>query len=117
MNTLQRLGFYHKEYAQLLKPHQKAIVQWALHGGQRAIFAAFGLGKTFIQLEIGRLVLTGYAADICVLFTAGDAHMRGYDLWVPANATASIGGSVIVTTKSVRGKSRARRISQGIIRT
>lgn len=41
----------------LLKPHQKAIVQWACQGGRRAIFAAFGLGKSFIQLEILRLVL------------------------------------------------------------
>lgn len=41
----------------LLKPHQAAIVVWAIRGGQRAIFAAFGLGKSFIQLEIIRLVL------------------------------------------------------------
>ena len=41
----------------LLKPHQRAIVLWALRGGRRAIFAAFGLGKTIIQLEIVRLIL------------------------------------------------------------
>ena len=40
----------------LLKPHQRDIVLWALAGGLRAIFAAFGLGKSFIQLEIMRLV-------------------------------------------------------------
>jgi hypothetical protein len=40
----------------LLKPHQKAIVQWACFGGRRAIFAAFGLGKSIVQLEILRLV-------------------------------------------------------------
>lgn len=34
----------------LLKPHQVAIVRWAVQGGRRAIFAAFGLGKTFMQL-------------------------------------------------------------------
>jgi hypothetical protein len=34
----------------LLKPHQAAIVRWAVQGGCRAIFAAFGLGKTFMQL-------------------------------------------------------------------
>ena len=28
-----------------LKPHQRDIVQWAVRGGQRAIFAQFGLGK------------------------------------------------------------------------
>jgi nicotinamidase-related amidase len=41
------------------------------------------------RLDIGRLILTAYAADICVLFTAADAHMRGYDLWIPSDATAS----------------------------
>ena len=40
----------------LLKDHQKAIVQWACAGGRRAIFAAFGLGKSFMQLELLRLV-------------------------------------------------------------
>lgn len=40
----------------LLKPHQKAIVKWACLGGRRAIFAAFGLGKSFMQIEVLRLV-------------------------------------------------------------
>jgi DNA modification methylase/predicted DNA-binding protein YlxM (UPF0122 family) len=44
------------EINQLLKPHQKDIVKWCISGGCRAIFAAFGLGKTFIQLEILRLI-------------------------------------------------------------
>ncbi len=39
-----------------LKPHQRDIVRWALIGGRRAIFAAFGLGKSVMQLEICRLV-------------------------------------------------------------
>ena len=30
----------------ILKPHQRLIVQWAVHGGRRAIFAAFGFGKS-----------------------------------------------------------------------
>lgn len=41
----------------ILKPHQRAIVRWAIAGGRRAIFAAFGLGKTIIQLEIVRIVM------------------------------------------------------------
>ena len=40
----------------LLKPHQAAIVQWAVHKGNAAIFAAFGLGKTLMQLEIARII-------------------------------------------------------------
>ncbi|GAB3388317.1 hypothetical protein GCM10027432_24510 [Lysobacter fragariae] len=41
----------------ILKPHQRAIVRWAIAGGRRAIFAAFGLGKSVIQLEIVRIVM------------------------------------------------------------
>lgn len=39
-----------------LKPHQRDIVRWALSGGRRAIFASFGLGKTYIQLELQRVI-------------------------------------------------------------
>lgn len=40
----------------ILKPHQRDIVRWAVAGGRRAIFEAFGLGKTLQQLEIMRLI-------------------------------------------------------------
>ena len=39
-----------------LKPHQRDAVMWAAAGGRRAIFAAFGLGKTVMQLEWCRLI-------------------------------------------------------------
>ncbi|WP_074746365.1 DNA methyltransferase [Nitrosospira multiformis] len=39
----------------LLKPHQKAIVKWMVRGGRRACFAAFGLGKSMIQIEVVRI--------------------------------------------------------------
>ena len=44
------------EVHRILKPHQRDIVRWAVRKGQAAIFAAFGLGKTIIQLEIARLI-------------------------------------------------------------
>jgi DNA modification methylase len=40
----------------VLKPHTKDIVRWACQGGQRAIFASFGLHKTATALEIMRLI-------------------------------------------------------------
>lgn len=39
------------------KPHQREIVGWAVHGGRRAIFARYGLGKSVMQLEILRLIV------------------------------------------------------------
>jgi hypothetical protein len=44
----------------MLKPHQRDIVRWALDGGRRGIFAAFGLGKSFMQLEAVRLIAAAY---------------------------------------------------------
>ncbi|MDY3984841.1 SNF2-related protein [Dysosmobacter sp.] len=38
-----------------LKPHQRDAVAWALHGGRRALFESFGLGKTVQELEYCRL--------------------------------------------------------------
>ena len=40
----------------LLAPFQIATVCWAVAGGRRAIFKRFGLGKTFDQIEIVRIV-------------------------------------------------------------
>lgn len=39
-----------------LKPHTRDIVRWALAGGQRAVFASFGLHKTATNLEIMRQI-------------------------------------------------------------
>ncbi|MCY1275345.1 hypothetical protein D9M70_239880 [compost metagenome] len=52
----------------ILKPHQRAIVRWAVRGGCRAIFAAFGLGKSVMQIEILRLIqqLAGGPVLICL---------------------------------------------------
>lgn len=39
----------------ILKAHQRAMVQWMVDGGRRACFAAFGLGKSVMQLEAVRI--------------------------------------------------------------
>ena len=41
------------------------------------------------RLQIQRLVLTGFAADICVLYTANDAYMRDFKVAVPSDCIAS----------------------------
>jgi len=43
----------------VLLPHQKDAVKWAVKGGRRGIFEAWGLGKTCQELEICRIV-TGH---------------------------------------------------------
>lgn len=48
----------------VLKPHQRDIVKWAVAGGRRAIFARFGLGKSIMQLETLRQVITNPASKV-----------------------------------------------------
>jgi nicotinamidase-related amidase len=52
-------------------------------------FYATNLPLLLPKLGVSRLVLTGIAADICILFTAADAHMRDYAVWVPQDAVAA----------------------------
>lgn len=40
-----------------LFPHQRDIVAWNIHGGSRAVFASFGLGKTRIAIETARQII------------------------------------------------------------
>ncbi len=53
-----------------LLPHQKAAVLWAVAGGRRALFEAFGLGKSVQQMEWCRLITKhkgGQALIVCPL--------------------------------------------------
>jgi len=52
-------------------------------------FYATNLPALLPRLGVSRLILAGIATDICVLFTAADAHMREYGLWVPRDVVAS----------------------------
>ena len=42
---------------QSLFPHQRDIVLWNLEGGNRAVFASFGLGKTRMSIETARQII------------------------------------------------------------
>ena len=41
------------------------------------------------RLGTRKLVLTGIAGENCVLFTANDAYLRGFELLIPGDCTAS----------------------------
>lgn len=75
------------EINSVLLPHQRDIVKWAVHGGRRAVFAQFGLGKTIIQLEFCKQIIQhkgGKALIICPLgvkqeFAHDAVELLGYD--------------------------------------
>jgi nicotinamidase-related amidase len=47
------------------------------------------LDTLLTDLRITRLILTGIAGNICVLFTANDAYMRGFHLYTPSDCLVS----------------------------
>ena len=59
------------EISPALKPHQRDAVMWAAAGGRRAIFAAFGLGKTIMQLEWCRLIHEHKGGKILIVCPLG----------------------------------------------
>lgn len=52
-------------------------------------FYASSLHVLLIRLKARKLIITGFAADICVLFTANDAYMRDYGVIVPYDCVAA----------------------------
>lgn len=58
----------------MLKPHQADIVRWAVKGGRRAIFAAFGLGKSFMQIETLRLITKHRGGRSLIIAPLGMRH-------------------------------------------
>jgi nicotinamidase-related amidase len=56
---------------------------------QRSGFFATPLDILLKSLDVSTLIITGVSADICVLFTAHDAYMRGYTIKVPNDCTAA----------------------------
>lgn len=88
----------YKQIAQTcLSPKNEDVIEQGIPGKedyfimkpQMSGFFRTPLRSLLEQLEIQHLILAGVAGNICVLFTANDAHMRGYSLHVPENCVAS----------------------------
>ncbi|MEY1677272.1 DNA methyltransferase [Gordonia sp. ABKF26] len=94
----------------VLFDHQRRIVQWAVKGGRRAIFAAFGLGKSLMQLEVLRQVLHqegGRALIVCPLGVRGefarDARLVGTETtFVRRDSEVDGPGLYVTNYESVR---------------
>lgn len=75
-----------KPIAELLAPERD---DYFVLKPKHSAFFSTALETLLQSLAIRRLVLGGFAGDICVLFTAHDAHMREYELVVPSDCLAS----------------------------
>jgi nicotinamidase-related amidase len=75
-----------KPLVELLRPHEDDyFVLKPKHSG----FFSTTLNTLLDYLGVKSVVLTGIAANICVLFTANDAYMRDLRLVVPSDCVAS----------------------------
>ncbi|MCA1057304.1 cysteine hydrolase [Rossellomorea aquimaris] len=57
---------------------------------KHSAFYGTALNTLLHHLSIKNIILTGIAGNICVLFTANDAYMREFTLFVPKDAIASV---------------------------
>lgn len=74
------------EIARMLQPdHDDYFVLKPKHSA----FFSTSLSILLEYLEVHTLILTGVASNICVLFTANDAYMRDFRLYVPHDCVAA----------------------------
>jgi nicotinamidase-related amidase len=79
-------GVRGKALAELLRPDEDDyFVLKPKHSG----FYSTTLNTLLDYLRARTLILTGVAANICVLFTANDAYMRDFKLVIPSDCVAS----------------------------
>ena len=72
--------------AQRLRPNARDY--FVLKPKQSAFFSTT-LATLLEHLGVRTVILTGIAGDMCVLFTAADAHMRDYGVCVPSDCCIS----------------------------
>ena len=75
-----------RDVVKLLRPEKSDyFVLKPKHSG----FFSTTLETLLRYLETQTLILTGIAGNFCVLFTANDAYMRDFNLFVPSDCTVS----------------------------
>ncbi|HID93418.1 MAG TPA: cysteine hydrolase [bacterium (Candidatus Stahlbacteria)] len=70
-----------------LKPSKEDII---IHKTTYSGFFKTELEQILKQKNIDELIITGVATNICVLYTAADAYMRGYKVSVPEDCVVGI---------------------------
>jgi nicotinamidase-related amidase len=75
-----------RDVASLLRP---APDDYFVLKPKHSAFFGTTLDTLLQELAVDTLILTGIAGNICVLFTANDAYMRDFQLYVPEDCIAS----------------------------
>ena len=75
------------ELVEPIKPTQPVPF---LPKGRHSAFYQTALGHLLSIEDVERVVLVGQVTEQCILYTALDAYLRGYDIVVPTDAVAHI---------------------------
>jgi len=81
-----RPGVRGQPIARLLRPRR---ADYLVLKPKHSAFFASPLETLLRYLEVDRVILAGFAGNMCVLITANDLYMRDYELFVPHDCTAS----------------------------
>ena len=73
--------------ARMLAPKER---DYFVLKAKHSAFYSTTLDLLLAYLGAKTLILTGVASDICILFTANDAYMRDYNLFVPCDCVAAL---------------------------
>lgn len=75
------------EVIKQLKPHKEDYV---VTKTSYSCFYKTSLDRLLKRLGRTELIITGVVTNICVLYTAADAYMRGYKVSIPQNCVAAL---------------------------
>src|SRR3954470_16771031 len=78
------------EHPELVEPIAPRDPVPFLAKGRHSAFYQTALDHLLSQAEIERLVLSGQVTEQCILYSALDAYIRGYEMVVPPDAVAHI---------------------------
>ena len=76
-----------RRITEMLKPEENDLY---ILKPQRSGFYETPLSVLLQSLRVSNLVICGVTTDMCVLFTAHDAYMRGFRVLVPADCCAAV---------------------------
>ncbi len=75
-----------QQLAEILKPEED---DYFVLKPKHSAFFATTLSTLLSYFKVKRLILTGISTDSCIVFTATDAYMRDYELYVPSDCTTA----------------------------
>jgi len=82
-----RKGARGSEIVKLLKPEPE---DYFVLKPKHSAFYSTTLDVLLEELETENLIIAGFSTDICILFTANDAYMRAFRLFVPEDCVAAV---------------------------